>query len=231
MAETSTKGKSSLSDWRLKNLTKIPTCKELAALRCPFEISILEPQDYIPDEYTRNLKHLILGQDSAPWTGYYATYQGAKLAVSNLFGVWFKIELQGNKWAATCPTQESLKLKHEALEGINVPELIKSGEPLPASRAPSHTPSHISNIKTDPKRDQPMRALIGQSTEMECQPPQKPRGTGDNPFGVDNLESEASLAITNAGTRLEGIPPDQYEGDRSKTMSFLTQFKRFMLMN
>ena len=103
MAETSTKGKSSLSDWRLKNLAKIPTREELAALRCPFEISILKPRDYIPDEYTRNLEHLISGQDSAPWTGYYATYRGAKLAVSNLFGVWFEIELRGNKWAATRP--------------------------------------------------------------------------------------------------------------------------------
>ena len=31
--------------------------------------------------------------------------------------------------------------------------------------------------------------------------------------------------------RLEGIPPDRFEGDRSKTVGFLIQFKRFMLMN
>jgi hypothetical protein len=30
---------------------------------------------------------------------------------------------------------------------------------------------------------------------------------------------------------LEGIPPNKFEGDRAKTLPFLTQFKRFMLMN
>jgi Retrotransposon gag protein len=117
------------------------------------------------------------------------------------------------------------------MAGINASVLIKSGEPLPVSRAPSRAPSCTSNIETDPKRDEPMRAPVGHLTEMECQPPRKPQGTGDDPFGVDDLESEVSLMIANAGVRLEGILPDRYEGDRSKTMSFLTQFKRFMLMN
>jgi len=33
------------------------------------------------------------------------------------------------------------------------------------------------------------------------------------------------------GRRLEGIHPDKFEGDRSKTRRFLNQFNRFMLMN
>ena len=31
--------------------------------------------------------------------------------------------------------------------------------------------------------------------------------------------------------QLEGNPPDRFTGDRNKTNKFLTQFKRFMLMN
>jgi hypothetical protein len=30
---------------------------------------------------------------------------------------------------------------------------------------------------------------------------------------------------------LEGILPNKFEGDRAKTLPFLTQFKQFMLMN
>jgi hypothetical protein len=35
----------------------------------------------------------------------------------------------------------------------------------------------------------------------------------------------------NRNIHLEGIPPNKFEGDRAKTLPFLTQFKRFMLMN
>jgi hypothetical protein len=231
MAETSTKGKSSLSDWRMKSLKEIPTCEALVALQCPFEVDNLEQRDYIPSKYTQNLEHFNVDQKITPWTRYFATHRGVKLAVTNLYRVWFEVELRNGKWVTTRPARESLNLKHHTMAGINASALIKSGEPLPMSRAPSCTPSRVSNIETEPERDQPMRAPIGRSTETERQPPRKPRGTGDDPFGVDDLESEASLTIANAGTRLEGIPPDQYEGDRSKTMSFLTQFKWFMLMN
>jgi hypothetical protein len=31
--------------------------------------------------------------------------------------------------------------------------------------------------------------------------------------------------------RLEGIAPNKYEGDRGKTIAFLTQFKQYILMN
>jgi hypothetical protein len=53
-----------------------------------------------------------------------------------------------------------------------------------------------------------MRATIGQSTETECQPLQKPWDTRDDPFGVNDLKSEASLTIANAGAQLKGIPSD-----------------------
>jgi hypothetical protein len=115
--------------------------EELDALRCPFTIESLEQRDCIPDTYTKNVMHLQTGQEQAPWIGYYALYQGAKLAVSNCYGVWFEIQRRDNIWAAICPARVSLNLQGNALEGINTKELITSGEPLPASHASSQAPS------------------------------------------------------------------------------------------
>jgi len=61
-------------------------------------------------------------------------------------------------------------------------------------------------------------------------PPRRPRGTGDDPVGLDDLLDEPERT-NDKGRRLEGIHPDKFEGDRSKTRQFLNQFNRFMLMN
>jgi len=61
-------------------------------------------------------------------------------------------------------------------------------------------------------------------------PPRHPQGTGDDPFGLDDLFDEPERT-NNKGRRLEGIHPDKFEGDQSKTRRFLNQFNRFMLMN
>jgi hypothetical protein len=90
-------------------------------------------------------------------------------------------------------------------------------------------PSQIS-LHSEPEKDEPMRILAGCLTKMECQPLQRPQGTGDDPFGIDNLTSESSH-LNNRNIHLEGILPNKFEGDRVKTLPFLTQFKRFMLMN
>jgi hypothetical protein len=112
-------------------------CKELDVLRCPFAIESLEQRDCIPKTYTQNLMHLQARQKQAPWTGYYALHKGAKLAVSNCYGMWFEIQRRNNIWAAIHPTHIDLNLQGNALEEINIRELIASGKPLPASHAPS----------------------------------------------------------------------------------------------
>jgi len=61
-------------------------------------------------------------------------------------------------------------------------------------------------------------------------PPRRPRGTGDDPFSLDNLLDEPERT-NDKGHQLEGIHPDKFKGDRSKTRRFLNQFNRFMLMN
>jgi len=66
--------------------------------------------------------------------------------------------------------------------------------------------------------------------QLSRPPPRHPRGTGDDPFGLNDLLDEPERT-NDKGCRLEGIHPDKFEGDRSKTRRFLNQFNRFMLMN
>jgi hypothetical protein len=141
MMTKQTKGKSSPSDWRMRHLSRILTCEELDALRCPFMIESLEQRDSILEQFTQNLMHLQTRQEQAPWTGYYALHQGAKLAVANCYSIWFEIQCCDNAWAAICPACKNLNLLGNAMEGINTTELIASGEPLPTSCVPSHMPS------------------------------------------------------------------------------------------
>jgi hypothetical protein len=46
----------------------------------------------------------------------------------------------------------------------------------------------------------------------------------EGPFTLDDLDDDE-------GGYLEGIPPEEFKGDRSRTRAFLAEFKRFMRMN
>jgi len=59
-------------------------------------------------------------------------------------------------------------------------------------------------------------------------PPRQPRGTGDDPFSLENLPQDDK---EDKACRLKGIHPDKFNGDRSQTTRFLATFNRFMLMN
>ena len=67
--------------------------------------------------------------------------------------------------------------------------------------------------------------MKARSSNTERAPPNPgchPRGTGDDPmqlFNLNNADNEPK------DIHLEGIPPDRFEGDRSKTVGFLTLFK------
>ena len=79
-------------DQRSCGLDKVPTKEETAAVQLPFEI-YPKIADCYKSKYTTNLKHLVSGQEpGTPWMGYYAMFNGAKLAVSNMFGAWFEIK-------------------------------------------------------------------------------------------------------------------------------------------
>jgi hypothetical protein len=189
------------------------------------------------------LEHIKADAGKVPWTGYHMVYKGVTIALSNAFGVWFEVERRNSEIVAIRVARNSLKLLHKPADKINMKELLQSGESIdplaPPSRAPTpfETPYNPPNIpreepEEEPERDEDMYAQIGQSTDTAREPPQypkrRPRVTGDDPFGLDNLLND--LDERNM-VRLEGIPPEKFTGERGQTIPFLTKFKRYMLMN
>jgi hypothetical protein len=101
---------------------------------------VLENWDYNDMKNTLNMQHLVSTQEGAPWDSYYATLNGAEIAVSAYCRVWFEIEQQGDSWQAAQVAHLELNLVHDPLPGINWEELVKLGEPtnveiVEASRA------------------------------------------------------------------------------------------------
>src|SRR6267378_7165874 len=96
-----TKGKGRApSDWHLRAITNIPSSEQLSRLALPME-AMPEQTDSVPAEFTGNTRYLVAGMPEAgPWTGYYANYRGAKIAVSNIYGVWFEIRWRGTGFKA-----------------------------------------------------------------------------------------------------------------------------------
>ena len=124
------------TDWRLCALDNIPTSDQLSALELPMN-AMPEQKDTVPAEYTGNVRFLVTTQDGAPWTGYFATWRGAKIAVSNIYGVWFEIRRRGEGFEAHRLAQPELALLDLPLLGIDFPRLRATGEPFtrPPSRA------------------------------------------------------------------------------------------------
>jgi len=61
------------------------------------------------------------------WMGYFATYIGKYIAVSNAFKVWFKIEKTSITWRVVWLAQPELKLKDWAVDGVNYITLQQIG--------------------------------------------------------------------------------------------------------
>jgi hypothetical protein len=119
-------------DWRSRGLQKVPTEAECDAIQLLFKI-YPETANCYDAKYIVNLKHLVAGQEPrTPWMGYYATFNGAKLAVSNMFGAWFEIERRGDKWQAVRLACTELKVQGKALPRLNTRALIETGEPTNA---------------------------------------------------------------------------------------------------
>jgi len=80
-----------------------------------------------------------------------------------------------------------------------------------------------------PKYKDVFRSFGMCSSQIACnKPPCQPRGTGDDPFTLENLPLDDK---EDKACQLEGIHPDKFNGDCSQTTRFLATFNRFMLMN
>ena len=198
-------------------------------MKLPFELTPETSPD-IPNEYTKGIQYFRTGEAQVPWDGYYANYNGANLAVANAFGVWFEIRKRDSSWEAYRLARYSLHLKVWPCDGVNLSLLMKTGEPLPTSQAATPASSYHSNQEP---REVPIRTMHLSYTPQQLPPypPRRPKGTRDDPFGVGNLDSGEEDKRDHKPRQLEGIPPDAFTGDRSKTISFLAEFKHFCRLN
>jgi len=99
-------------------------------------------------------------------------------------------------------------------------KLALAGKALNILEPTKDTPS-------EPEEDEPM--LVQSSETFQGRGPRKPQGDEDDPFTLANLDDNKEKDSKHR--RLEGNPPKAFDGDRARTIRFLTQFKRFMLMN
>ena len=192
---------------------------------------------------------------------YYAMLNGAKIAVTNCYGVWFKFRLYGLLFEAHRIARPALNLCNDPMPGMNAKLLGETGEPLtqPPSCVPTPAPAPLvmttetlatlmtfqdppqtlyfdQEERADPDSDKEMpphcsynAVAFSSNTARGSHPPHHPQGTGDDPFTMGDLDEDEERPKGNR--QLEGNPPDRFTGDRNKTNKFLTQFKRFMLMN
>jgi len=235
------------TDWRLRALPNVPTVEQLSNLELPME-AMPEQWDTVPATNTVNTVFLVSGTaDNVPWTGYYVLLDNARLAVTNIYGVWFELRRRGTGFEAHRLVREGLSLIDAPLQGIDYARLRTTGEPL--SQAPSRaaTPAIQTATITDPAAgpwgpaQKPKKAtgwvmpsFHDDDDEEEHEPssatnrpprqPGQPDGTGEDPMLVAAMQSAGYL-------HLKGNPPDRFDGDRARTRRFLTQFRQFMLMN
>jgi len=87
----------------------------------------------------------------------------------------------------------------------------------------------------EPKKETPLEPEedelmpIRSSETFQGRGPRRLHGDGDDPFTLADLDDKEEKDIKHR--HLEGNPPKAFDGNRARTIQFLTQFKRFMLMN
>ena len=175
--------------------------------------------------YTRTTK-----PNSVLWTGYYATYSyfGVKLAVANALGVYFEIRRRENTWEAIRRARASLNLNDWPLYGIDMAALSTSGEPISITRLHGTRATTTDSTVDEGEEKEPKR-----TTEPMPKSSQTERGRGlrrsrSNRFTLEDVDSDSD----SEGYRcLKGQPPKTFDGDRARTLTFLSEFNQFMLKN
>ena len=228
------------SDWRLLHSTmpKNPTSEMLATLDFPFHVDP-EPRDSVPKEFTMGVNYLKSIDGNVPWDGYYARYKKELIPVTNVYGAWCEVRKRHDKWEAFRFARPNLGVRGSVHPEINTKRMLENQEAYvsrpstPANDEPTQEstppqvveePEHDSDIE-DVERGLEYGAFAVRSSTTEL-PPRRPRGTGDDPMTLADARSDKNDYL-----RLEGTPPDRFDGNRERTLRFLTQFKRFMLMN
>jgi len=143
---SSRKGKSR-EDWR-RPAGEDTSIKALQELWLPFKVNP-EQTDTVPAEWRGNAFHLMTPQQGVPFTGYYAPFRLTKIAVTNVYGVWFEFCYCEGEYEAHRLAQAELHLPLCPLSGIQMRALEESGE------GPTRAPT----LHKQPEKDAPMPPL------------------------------------------------------------------------
>ena len=86
-------------DWRIVRLQSLnltmPNPAGSLKIKLPFTINVLEVQHAnYPLTVRAGVDYKITEKDLVPWDGFYAPYKKAIIAVTNIYSVWFKLELR-----------------------------------------------------------------------------------------------------------------------------------------
>ena len=86
-------------DWRIVRLQSLnlttPNPNGSLKIKLPFVINAMEVQpSAYPLAFRVGMDYQTSEWDQVPWDGFYAPYKTAKIAVSNIYGMWFEVELQ-----------------------------------------------------------------------------------------------------------------------------------------
>jgi len=138
----SSKGKGRApTDWHLRALPNVPTVEQLSSLELPMD-ALPEQRDTVPAEYAVNTTFLVSGTlDGPPWTGYYVQLPGARLAVTNIYSVWFELRRRGSGFEAHRLARQGLSLIDAPLKGIDYARLRTTEEPLTQAPSRAATPA------------------------------------------------------------------------------------------
>jgi len=180
-----TKGKSQSKDWHVCYLLESNNIspEALSNLKCPFN-TIPELKDSVPAEFTKNIWHLLGSQDTgAPYTGYYARLNNALVSVSNVYGVWFEVRIQENKFKCFRLAWSELRLKNHPLPGINFILLEQSGEPT--------WPLSCAEGPSEPKNPFPFAEAAAAATKaVKMEQEKRPLTPFNDPSDDDNSDND-----------------------------------------
>ena len=150
-----------------------------------------EQKDTVPAANTVNTQFLISGTaEGPPWTGYYATFRGARLAVTNVFGIWCEVRRRGSGFEAHRLARAELSLLDAPLQGIDYSRLQQTGEPITCAPSRAPTPAMLVTDTTigpfGPKqtpKEEPKHAMFWEG--------------GDEPLDDDDDEIPIRSSTTN----------------------------------
>jgi len=137
------------TDWRLRTLSNVPTVEQLSNLELSMD-ALPEQRDTVSAEYAVNTTFLVSGtSDGPPWTGYFIQLPEARLAVTNIYGVWFELRRRGSGFEAHRLAREGVFLIDAPLKGIDYARLHATGEALTPAPFRAATPAIQTATITD----------------------------------------------------------------------------------